>query len=100
MSKTKVPTALVTTMDRHTTNALLDKLGLRHYFTCTVTGGWKGGWVRAWPLRAWPLRAAPWRAWPWSARQWTMVYWQQRILPPAAGRCQPSSLSVHLLPSR
>ncbi|EFN51235.1 hypothetical protein CHLNCDRAFT_33180, partial [Chlorella variabilis] len=37
MSKTRVPCALVTTMDRHTTGELLDKLGLRHYFTCLVT---------------------------------------------------------------
>jgi phosphoglycolate phosphatase-like HAD superfamily hydrolase len=38
MSKTKVPCALITTMDRHTTDALLDRLGLRHYFSCLVTG--------------------------------------------------------------
>ncbi|KAI7845475.1 hypothetical protein COHA_001023 [Chlorella ohadii] len=37
MSKNRVPSALVTTMDRHTTDALLERLGLRHYFTCTVT---------------------------------------------------------------
>lgn len=40
MHKQRVPCALVTTMDRHTTNALLERLGLRQYFTCTVTGGW------------------------------------------------------------
>ncbi len=38
MSKTRVPCALVTTMDRHTTGELLEKLGLRNYFTCLVTG--------------------------------------------------------------
>lgn len=42
MSKNRVPSALVTTMDRHTTDALLERLGLRHYFTCTVTGRWQG----------------------------------------------------------
>lgn len=42
MSKNRVPSALVTTMDRHTTDALLERLGLRHYFTCTVTGAWGG----------------------------------------------------------
>ena len=38
MHKTKVPCALVTAMDRHTTDALLHRLGLRNYFCCTVTG--------------------------------------------------------------
>lgn len=38
MSKTKVPCCLVTAMDRHTTDALLERLGLRQHFTCTVTG--------------------------------------------------------------
>jgi hypothetical protein len=28
----------VTTMDRHTTGELLEKLGLRNFFTCLVTG--------------------------------------------------------------
>jgi beta-phosphoglucomutase-like phosphatase (HAD superfamily) len=37
MSKTRVPCALVTSMDRHTTEELLGRLGLRHYFACTVT---------------------------------------------------------------
>lgn len=37
MSKTRVPCALVTSMDRHTTSELLEKLGLRNYFSCTVT---------------------------------------------------------------
>lgn len=39
MAKTKVPCALVTSMDRYTTDQLLDKLGLRQFFTCLVTGG-------------------------------------------------------------
>jgi hypothetical protein len=38
MSKTRVPCALVTSMDRHTTSELLEKLGLRNYFSCSVTG--------------------------------------------------------------
>lgn len=38
MSKTKVPCALVTSMDRHTTDALLEKLHLRHHFSVLVTG--------------------------------------------------------------
>lgn len=37
MSKTRVPCALVTSMDRHTTDRLLEKLALRNYFTCLVT---------------------------------------------------------------
>ncbi|PSC73179.1 haloacid dehalogenase-like hydrolase superfamily [Micractinium conductrix] len=37
MGKTKVPCALVTSMDRHTTDELLARLGLRNYFTCLVT---------------------------------------------------------------
>ncbi|KAL4448919.1 hypothetical protein ABPG77_007636 [Micractinium sp. CCAP 211/92] len=37
MAKTRVPCALVTSMDRFTTDQLLDKLGLRQFFTCLVT---------------------------------------------------------------
>lgn len=37
MHRTKVPSALVTSMDRATTHALLDRLGLRQFFAATVT---------------------------------------------------------------
>lgn len=38
MSSTKVPCALVTSLDFFTTGLLLQRLGLRQYFTCLVTG--------------------------------------------------------------
>jgi hypothetical protein len=45
MERTRVPCALVTTLDRHTTAELLERLGLRNYLTCTVTGAPRGPFV-------------------------------------------------------
>ena len=37
MSKTSVPCALITSMDKSTTTALLERLGVRHYFSAIVS---------------------------------------------------------------
>ena len=57
MSKTRVPCCLVTSMDRHSTDALLQRLGMRQYFTCMVTGERPQGRVRTSLQRK--LAAAP-----------------------------------------
>ena len=69
MGKTKVPCALVTSMDRHTTDELLARLGLRNYFTCLVTGARRlvaAAWSQLLPRRLLPaqrlLRTAWWPA--------------------------------------